>query len=60
MTCLKHTDVRIVTPMAPPAWALMEWELIRAQERACSEFFERYFDERGYLECIPRWAGRDT
>ncbi|MBT6145605.1 MAG: hypothetical protein HOH74_09260 [Gemmatimonadetes bacterium] len=45
--------------MAPPAWALMEWELIRAQERACAEFFERYFDERGYLECIPRWGGND-
>jgi len=37
----------------------MEWELIRAQERACGEFFERYFDERGYLECIPRWGGND-
>ena len=45
--------------MAPPAWALMEWELIRTQERACSEFFEKYFDERGHLECIPRWGGND-
>ncbi|SVD71460.1 uncharacterized protein METZ01_LOCUS424314, partial [marine metagenome] len=56
---LKQSHVRIDTPMAPPAWALMEWELIRAQERACGEFFERYFDERGYLECIPRWGGND-
>jgi hypothetical protein len=38
---------------------LLEWELIRAQERACGEFFERYFDERGYLEAIPRWGGND-
>ena len=59
MSYLKQSHVRIDTPMAPPAWALMEWELIRAQERACGEFFERYFDERGYLECIPRWGGND-
>jgi hypothetical protein len=56
---LKKNHVRIDTPMAPPAWALMEWELIRTQERACGEFFERYFDARGYLECIPRWGGND-
>ncbi|MEC9380104.1 MAG: hypothetical protein VX528_14135 [Candidatus Latescibacterota bacterium] len=59
MSYLKQSHVRIDTPMAPPAWALMEWELIRTQERACGEFFERYFDERGYLECIPRWGGND-
>ena len=59
MSYLKKNHVRIDTPMAPPAWALMEWELIRTQERACGEFFERYFDERGYLECIPRWGGND-
>ena len=51
--------VRIDTPTPPPAWAVMEWELIRAQEKACAEFFARYFDERGYLECIPRWGGND-
>ena len=59
MTYLKQSHIRIDTPMAPPAWALMEWELIRTQERACAEFFEHYFDERGYLECIPRWGGND-
>ena len=59
MSYLKKNHVRIDTPMAPPAWALMEWELIRTQERACGEFFERYFDARGYLECIPRWGGND-
>ena len=59
MSNLKQSYIDIDTPMAPPAWALMEWELIRTQERACAEFFEHYFDERGYLECIPRWGGND-
>ena len=51
--------VRIATPMAPPTWALLERELLRANHRACLEFFDRYFDERGYLECVERWGGDD-
>ena len=51
--------VTVDTPMAPPRWALLERELIRAQTVACQEFFERYFDERGYLLCVPRWGGND-
>ncbi len=51
--------VRIDTPLAPPAWALLERELLRAQARACAEFFDRYFDERGYLRCVTRWGGDD-
>jgi hypothetical protein len=49
----------IGTPLAPPAWALLERELIRANNRACQEFFEHYFDDRGYLLCVPRWGGDD-
>ena len=45
--------------MAPPAWALLERELLRANEAACEEFFEKYFDERGYLRCVERWGGDD-
>ena len=54
-------DVHIVidTPMAPPSWALLERELIKANSEACQEFFAKYFDERGYLECVARWGGDD-
>jgi hypothetical protein len=51
--------IRIETPMEPPAWALLERELLRANARACREFFERYFDDRGYLQCVTRWGGDD-
>ena len=47
------------TPVPPPTWALLERELIRAETLACEAFFERYFDERGYLICLPRWGGND-
>jgi hypothetical protein len=55
----KEATLRIETPMAPPSWALLERELLRASTRACEEFFKRYFDDRGYLECVERWGGDD-
>jgi hypothetical protein len=51
--------LRIETPMPPPEWALLERELFRANTAACEEFFARYFDERGYLQCVERWGGDD-
>ena len=46
-------------PMSPPPWALLQRELLRASTAACQEFFDRYFDERGYLRCVERWGGDD-
>jgi hypothetical protein len=51
--------IRLETPMAPPAWALLERELLRAHHGACLEFFDHYFDDRGFLECVERWGGDD-
>ena len=52
-------SIRIDTPAAPPEWALLERELFRANTEACREFFDRYFDERGWLLCVERWGGDD-
>ncbi len=49
--------VTIDQPMSPPNWALLERELLRANTTACREFFDRYFDERGFLLCVERWGG---
>jgi hypothetical protein len=51
--------LRIDTPMSPPAWALLQRELIKANNAACEEFYHRYFDERGWLLCVERWGGDD-
>ena len=61
MATHKGRDAVIVvdTPSAPPSWALLERELIKAQTQACEEFYGHYFDERGYLLCVPRWGGDD-
>ena len=49
----------ITSPAAPPEWALLQRELMRAQVMACRVFYHRYFDGRGYLKCVPRWGGND-
>src|SRR5690242_7661615 len=57
--CAAEPAVSIDTPMSPPAWALLERELLRANTDACREFFAKYFDDRGWLLCVERWGGDD-
>ena len=59
MPCRGQVKVTLDRPQTPPDWALLERELLRANESACKEFFKRYFDERGYLRCVERWGGDD-
>lgn len=49
----------IATPMAPPEWALLQRQLLKANEEACAAFFARYFDERGWLQAVARWGAND-
>ncbi|HLJ11031.1 MAG TPA: hypothetical protein VKU82_07575, partial [Planctomycetaceae bacterium] len=49
----------IETPLSPPVWALLERDLLRSNTAACREFFDKYFDDRGYLLCVERWGGDD-
>jgi len=51
--------VRVSTPMAPPEWALLQRELLKANEEACAAFFARYFDDRGWLRAVERWGAND-
>ena len=54
-------DVTVVidNPMAPPGWALLEQELLRANSEAVELFADRYIDERGYLQHTIRWGTLD-
>lgn len=55
----KEVTVVIDSPMPPPAWALLERELLRANSMACERFAAKYLDERGYLRHTPRWGTLD-
>ena len=45
--------------MAPPAWALLERQLLHANSKAADRFAAKYVDERGYLLHTPRWGTLD-
>jgi len=51
--------LKITTPMSPPAWALLERQVLDASSDACREFYRKYFDDRGWLMCVERWGGDD-
>lgn len=51
--------ISVDSPLAPPYWALLERELLQQNGVACREFFEKYFDDRGWLLCVERWGGDD-
>ena len=53
------TSLRIDTPMDPPRWAVLERRLLAENVPACREFFAKYFDTRGSLQCVVRWGAND-
>ena len=52
-------EIAIDTPMAPPAWAKLERQLLDANAPACREFYDKYYDPRGYLQVFLRWGAND-
>src|SRR4029450_5415491 len=58
-TARREPAIHIATPMPPPAWALLERELLRYTSLAVERFAARYVDERGYLAHTPRWGTLD-
>jgi len=51
--------LHIDTHMDPPRWATLERQLLADNLPATREFFTKYFDDRGYLQCVVRWGAND-
>ena len=51
--------VRITSPMPAPRWAQLERQLLADNVPAAREYFAKYFDGRGYLQCVVRWGAND-
>ena len=47
------------TAMPAPAWATLERRLLAANVPACREFYQKYYDTRGALQCFVRWGAND-
>jgi hypothetical protein len=56
---LAGADLKLDKPMTPPAWALLERQLLESNSVACERFGNKYLDGRGYLLHTPRWGTLD-
>src|SRR5919112_953215 len=56
---LAESTLVIKSPMPPPAWALLERDLLRYNSEACERFAAKYVDEKGYLLHTIRWGTLD-
>ena len=56
---LGQTRIVVDRPVAPPAWALAERALLKANAEGAAEFAAKYTDDRGYLRCVEQWGGND-
>src|SRR5690349_4258703 len=54
-----NSVVTINTPMEPPEWARLERQLLDAHTPAIKEFYHKYYDNRGYVQCVLRWGADD-
>ena len=52
-------SIRIDSPLEAPRWARLERQLLAENVPACREFFNKYFDDRGYLQGFVRWGAND-
>jgi hypothetical protein len=59
MVGIPPAEVVVDTPMTTPEWAKLERQLLDANTPACREFFDKYYDRRGYLQAFLRWGAND-
>jgi hypothetical protein len=51
--------IAIDSKMEPPAWALLERRVFEASAPAMAEFYHKYYDENGRVQCVLRWGADD-
>ena len=56
---LRDAAIHIDSRMSAPRWATLERQLLAQNVPACREFYGKYFDDRGYLQCFVRWGAND-
>jgi len=52
-------EIKITSPMVPPAWAVEQRKLFNLYDAACRLFADKYLAENGYMKVVERWGGND-
>jgi len=51
--------IAVDTPMEAPEWARLERQVLDAHTPAIAEYYHKYYDSRGYVQCVLRWGADD-
>src|SRR6516164_3206566 len=51
--------VNVDTKMEAPRWAVLERRVLDTSEPAMAEFYHKYYDENGNVQCVLRWGADD-
>jgi hypothetical protein len=52
-------SVEVDKKMEAPAWAVLERRVLDASAPAMVEFYHKYYDESGHVQCVLRWGADD-
>src|SRR6476660_5807386 len=53
------TTIHVDSKMDPPAWALLERRVFQESAPAMVEYYRKYYDEQGRVQCVLRWGADD-
>src|SRR6266581_1372656 len=51
--------IAVDTKMDAPAWAVLERRVLSTSEPAMAEFYHKYYDDQGRVQCVLRWGADD-
>src|SRR5262245_30044764 len=51
--------IAVDTKMTAPMWAMLERRVLEESAPAMEEFYRKYYDDRGYVQCVLRWGADD-
>lgn len=52
-------NIPVNTPMPAPEWAKLQRQLFADSVPAARAFVQKYYDDRGYIQCFVRWGAND-
>lgn len=54
-----QTALKVDTKMPAPEWAKLERQLLADSVPVARAFVQKYYDDRGYIQCFVRWGAND-
>jgi len=51
--------ISVDTKMEAPPWAVLERRVLDTSAPAMTEFYHKYYDEKGSVQCVLRWGADD-